>query len=127
MANNRSVRKNISKKRKRMPAKTTKRSRLHARRQNLKAFRKDAGRGPIKRAQRSGIELETEDMPLGMRAMANRERTDSERVEELAEEGQPFEAALLAGVEQAEDSDEAEVPTHEVLADDVPSEYDAER
>jgi hypothetical protein len=45
--------------------------------------------------------------------------------EELAEEGQPFE--VLAGVEEADDSDESQVITHEVLEDDVPSEYDRER
>jgi hypothetical protein len=55
------------------------------------------------------------------------ERVDSETVEQLVEEGQPFEAEVLAGVEEAEDSDEKEVMTHEVLADDVPPEYDPER
>jgi hypothetical protein len=48
-------------------------------------------------------------------------RANSESVKELAEEGQSFEAEVLAGVE------EAEVITHEVLEDDVPSEYDGER
>jgi hypothetical protein len=62
-----------------------------------------------------------------LRKIATRERAYSESVEQLAEEGQPFEAEVLAGVEEAEDSDEMEVTTHEALANDVPSEYDPER
>ncbi len=54
-------------------------------------------------------------------------RANSESVKELAEEGQSFEAEVLAGVEEADDADESEVVTHEVLEDDVPSEYDGER
>ena len=54
-------------------------------------------------------------------------RADSESVEELAEEGQAFEAEVLSGVEKADDDAEREVTTHEVLEDDVPSEYDGER
>ena len=53
-------------------------------------------------------------------------RADSQSVEELADEGQSFEAEALSGVEEAEDSEE-EVHTHEVLEDDVPSEYDGDR
>ena len=48
---------------------------------------------------------------------------DSESVEELVEEGQFFEAAVVSGVENAPDADVAEVTTHEVPEDDVPSEY----
>ena len=47
---------------------------------------------------------------------------DSESVAELLEEGNPFEAAVVSGVEAA-DSDEREVRTHEVPEDDVPDEY----
>jgi ABC-type thiamine transport system substrate-binding protein len=53
-------------------------------------------------------------------------RANSESVEELAEEGQSFEADVVAGVEEAEDAEESEVATHEVPEDDVPSEYDNE-
>ncbi len=49
---------------------------------------------------------------------------DSESVEELAEEGQAFEAEVVSGVEHAPDADEAEVTTHENPEDDVPREYD---
>jgi hypothetical protein len=48
---------------------------------------------------------------------------DSESVEELAEEGQAFEAELISGVENAPDDDTQEVTTREVPEDDVPPEY----
>jgi hypothetical protein len=57
----------------------------------------------------------------GLRKVA---RANSESVEELAEEGQSFEADAVAGVEAAEDAEESEVVTHEVPEDDVPTEYD---
>lgn len=46
---------------------------------------------------------------------------DSESVTELAEEGNAFEAAALAGVEEAGAG--RSVRTHQVLEDDVPEEY----
>ncbi len=48
---------------------------------------------------------------------------DSESVEELAEEGQAFEAGIIRGVENAPDADASEVTTKEVPEDDVPPEY----
>lgn len=45
---------------------------------------------------------------------------DSESVEELAEEGQGFEADLISGVEDAPDADVSEVHTHEPRADQGP-------
>jgi len=48
---------------------------------------------------------------------------DSESVEELAEEGNAFEAAAVVGVESAKDPDVSEVKTREVPEDDVPEEY----
>jgi hypothetical protein len=48
---------------------------------------------------------------------------DSESVEELAEEGNAFEASVVQGVEDAEPADVAEVTTREVPEDDVPGEY----
>jgi hypothetical protein len=44
-------------------------------------------------------------------------------VEELAEEGQSYEAEVIGGVEDAPDADMAEVHTRQVREDDVPSEY----
>lgn len=46
-----------------------------------------------------------------------------ESVEELAEEGQSFEAEVISGVEDAPDPDVAEVRTKQVPEDDVPPEY----
>ena len=46
---------------------------------------------------------------------------DSESVNELAEEGNSFEAAAVKGVEDAGDG--KSVRTHEVLEDDIPEEY----
>lgn len=48
---------------------------------------------------------------------------DSESVQELIEEGQYYEAAVVSGVEDAPDADEGPVKTREVSEDDVPSEY----
>ncbi len=48
---------------------------------------------------------------------------DFESVEELAEEGNAFEANVIYGVENAEDADISEVATREVPEDDVPGEY----
>jgi hypothetical protein len=51
------------------------------------------------------------------------EESGTESVEELVEEGQSFEAEVVAGVEDAPDADVAEVHTKQVPEDDVPSEY----
>lgn len=48
---------------------------------------------------------------------------DSESVEELADEGNAFEADAVYGVENARDPDVAGVSTHEIPEDDVPGEY----
>ncbi len=47
----------------------------------------------------------------------------SESVDELIEEGNAFEAGVVAGVEDAPDADQGEIRTHEVPEDDVPEEY----
>jgi hypothetical protein len=51
------------------------------------------------------------------------QQADSESVDELVEEGNLFEAGIVAGVEQADNADEREVRTHEMPEDDVPEEY----
>jgi hypothetical protein len=51
----------------------------------------------------------------------------SESVEELLEEGNTFEAEVVAGVQRAGDADEREVRTHEVNEDDVPEEYQGDQ
>jgi hypothetical protein len=55
--------------------------------------------------------------------LSRAEIEDSERVEELVEEGQAFEAAAISGVEDAPDADQGEVRTRQVPEDDVPEEY----
>jgi hypothetical protein len=51
------------------------------------------------------------------------EHLDSENLHELLEEGNAFEANVLAGVQDAEDNEGKEIHTHEVPEDDVPGEY----
>jgi len=58
-----------------------------------------------------------------LQGLSSVERADSESVDELIEEGNAFEADVVAGVESAGDADEKEVHTHEVPEDDVPAEY----
>jgi N utilization substance protein A len=62
-----------------------------------------------------------------IQALPRTEDVDSESVEELAEEGQAFEAEVVSGVENAPDADQGEVRTHEVPEDDVPDEYRGKR
>ena len=58
-----------------------------------------------------------------LQGLSRLEVADSESVDELIEEGNAFEADVVAGVESAEHADEKEVHTHEVPEDDVPGEY----
>ena len=58
-----------------------------------------------------------------LQGLSRLEAADSESVDELVEEGNAFEADVVAGVESAGDADEKEVRTHEVPEDDVPGEY----
>jgi len=55
--------------------------------------------------------------------LSNVPEAGGESVEELVEEGQSLEAALISGVEDAPDADVAEVHTKQVPEDDVPPEY----
>ena len=50
-------------------------------------------------------------------------QADSQSVEELVEEGQFFEAAVISGIENAPPADAGEVRTKQVPTDDVPDEY----
>ena len=51
-----------------------------------------------------------------LQGLSRREDVDSESVEELAEEGQSYEAEVVSGVENALDPDQGEVRTHETSA-----------
>ena len=55
--------------------------------------------------------------------ISTREAADSESVDELLEEGNTFEAGAVAGVEEADDDETAEVRTRQFKEDDVPDEY----
>ena len=71
------------------------------------------------RAVRSRSGAQSGDLQ-GLRGI---ESADSESVGELIEEGNAFEADVVAGVEHADEDQEREVHTHEVPEDDVPEEY----
>jgi hypothetical protein len=58
-----------------------------------------------------------------LQGLSRVEGADSESVDELLEEGNAFEAGIVSGVEEADDSGVREVHTHEVPEDDVPEEY----
>jgi hypothetical protein len=58
-----------------------------------------------------------------LQGLSELERADSESVDELIEEGNAFEAGVVAGVEEAGERGDREVHTREVLEDDVPDEY----
>jgi hypothetical protein len=93
---------------------------------------------PVARKPTRGRKAQTDNMvafPLqGSRArsggqsgdlqgLSDIERSNSESVDELLEEGNTFEAEAVRGVEEAGNADEEEVRTHEVPEDDVPGEY----
>jgi hypothetical protein len=75
----------------------------------------------------TAFELETGPSSGGqsgdLQGLRDTESADSQSVGELLEEGNAFEADVVAGVEHVEDDEEREVHTHEVPEDDVPEEY----
>ena len=58
-----------------------------------------------------------------LQGLSTVEGADSESVGELLEDGNAFEADVVTGVEEAGNSDERGVRTHEVSEDDIPDEY----
>jgi hypothetical protein len=82
------------------------------------------GKGSASEARiHQGVALGQAGQSGDVQGLSSVEDVDSESVEELAEEGQAFEAGIVDGVENAPDADHGEVRTHEVPEDDVPSEY----
>jgi hypothetical protein len=73
--------------------------------------------GALKKPSRSAVQSGD------LQGLSNVETADSESVGELIEEGNAFEADVVAGVQDAGSHDEREVRTHEVPEDDVPDEY----
>ena len=93
-----------------------------------KKSRKPLRRGLFGGANEAGPTSKGEGARAGgqsgdIQGLSRAESVDSESVEELAEEGQDFEASAISGVENARDPDEGEVTTEEVPEDDVPPEY----
>jgi hypothetical protein len=58
-----------------------------------------------------------------LQGLSRAAQADSESLDELISEGNPFEAEAVAGVEEADNAPQREVHTHEVSEDDVPDEY----
>ena len=71
----------------------------------------------------TGPEVRSGGQSGDLQGLSSVEGADSESVVELLEEGNAFEAAVVSGVENAENADPSEVRTHEVPEDDVPEEY----
>ena len=73
--------------------------------------------------EEKGLGSDTGGQSGDIQGLSNIAGADSESVQELAEEGQAYEAEVVRGVENAPDADEGEVTTTEVPEDDVPPEY----
>jgi hypothetical protein len=97
----------------RKPIKTAKSSRQNATRKNSPRA--------VFEPRRAGARADTQAGDL--QGLSDIEAADSESVSELLDEGNAFEADVVAGVEQADDDGVREVHTHEVPEDDVPEEY----
>ncbi len=105
-----------------------KKARVRAGSKKLKSKR----RKPIRRRSRAadtaafsrkGPGARSGEQSGDLQGLSSVEAADSESVEELLEEGNAFEADVVAGVENAANTNPREVRTHEVPEDDVPDEY----
>ena len=70
----------------------------------------------------TGLEDRTEVQSGDLQGLSEIASSDSESVRELLEEGNPFEAEIVQGVQNAGARDRR-VRSHEVSEDDVPEEY----
>jgi hypothetical protein len=77
----------------------------------------------IRRKNRIATGMAASRQSGDLQGLSRAQQADSESVDELVEEGNPFEAGAVAGVEEADNSDEREVRTREMPEDDVPEEY----
>ena len=128
----------MAKKKRALKKKSAKRkspAKKKATKQNRVAGKKGAGRErnragktpaalPVAARRRRDLDPESAGQSGDVQGLSRRHLADSESVEELAEEGQYFEAEAVSGVESAKDPDQGEVTTSEVPEDDVPPEYD---
>ena len=76
-----------------------------------------------KKSQRDELGPDSAGQSGDTQQISDTASADSESVEELAEEGNAFEADAVYGVENAKDADVSKVTTREVPEDDVPGEY----
>ena len=91
---------------------------------------KRAGTGKVPAASALTSAASTGAQSGDLQGLPDNAAADSESVQELAEEGQAFEAGVIEGIENAPPADAEEVTTKEVPEDDVPLEYldqDSER
>ena len=132
------TKKKTARKKKSAGKKTTTRRSKPARRKKTTQRKKRARSKPIARTKRRSPLVASLGAPvLGRRGLgarsagqsgdtqglsADAEEADSESVEELVEEGQSFEAGVVAGVEDA-DARPREVRSKQTREDDVPPEY----
>ena len=90
---------------------------------NKKKLRKKSESSSAVRFALAGPGPRSGELSGDLQGVSRRETADSESVDELIEEGNAFEAGVVAGVQSADDADGREVRTHEVPEDDVPGEY----
>lgn len=81
------------------------------------------GQERLQYLQRKTSRVHSGELSGDLQGLPEIEHLDSENLHELLEEGNAFEANVLAGVQDAEDNEGKEIHTHEVPEDDVPSEY----
>jgi len=103
--------------------KQTARKKLPRKKATRKRRAAAASRPPRRPVSRPGLGAGTAGQSGDLQGLSRRERSDSESVEELLEEGNAFEAGIVKGIEDAPFADEDEIRTHEVPVDDVPEEY----
>lgn len=116
----RRVRGLVAKHRKDRKTRTKGSKKSRRRRQNVRGR---ASSGSLVTFEQRGLGARSGGQSGDTQGLSTNPAVDSESVEELAEEGQAFEAEVLNGVERAPDPDESEVFTREVAEDDVPEEY----
>jgi hypothetical protein len=111
----------------RAAAKKTKKKAPRARRVVWRRSSALAETGDVITLSRKGLGPGAAGQAGDLQGLAEAEDVENQSVEELVEEGQPFEAEVVSGVERADNADEKEVQTSESLEDDVPEEYRGER
>lgn len=99
---------------------TATKGRARRKRSTLSSIRKT---DPSTPSQGKGLGPESGGQSGDTQGLSDSELVDTESVEELVEEGQPFEASVVDSIENAPDPDKHEIETSEVPEDDVPDEY----